>query len=83
MDSDDEELLIELLEEKAQADVDDADHLLVLRSLEAAAWWLQAGSPQEQAEATPRSGTKATASSTPTTSPTTPRRTRRCSGAVS
>ena len=33
MDSDDEELLAELLEEEAQTDVDDADHLLVLRCL--------------------------------------------------
>ena len=35
MDSDDEELLAELLEEEAQTDVDDAEHLLVLRSLAA------------------------------------------------
>ena len=35
MDSDDEELLAELLEEEAQTDVDDADHLLVLRSIAA------------------------------------------------
>ena len=35
MDSDDEELLAELLEEEAQTDVEDAEHLLVLRSLAA------------------------------------------------
>ena len=46
----------------------------------AAVCWIEARSPQEQAEAAVRGGT---ASSTPTTSPRIPPTTRRCSGAVS